>query len=126
VDITQSEILVVVGRGIEEEDNLQIARDLADALGAEIACTRPVVDKGWLPKTYQIGTSGVSVRPKVYLAAGVSGSFQHMGGVKGGPYIIAINEDAAAPIFSVADVGIVGDLFDILPLLEEKIREARG
>ena len=95
-------------------------------MGAEIACTRPVVDKGWLSKNYQIGTSGVSVKPRVYLAIGISGSYQHVGGIKGAPYIAAINKDPAAPIFGVADVGIVGDLFDIIPLLEQKIREVKG
>lgn len=126
VDITQAEILVSVGRGIEEKDDLEMIRSLADALGGEIACTRPIVDKGWLGKTYQVGTSGVTVKPKVYLAIGVSGSFQHMGGIKGGPFIAAVNRDPGAPIFSMADVGVVGDLFDIVPLLEEKIREAKG
>lgn len=126
VDITQADILVSVGRGIEEEDDLDMIRSLAEALGGEIACTRPIVDKGWLAKTYQVGTSGVTVKPRIYLAVGVSGSFQHMGGIKGGPLIAAVNKDPAAPIFRMADVGIVGDLFDIVPVLEEKIREAKG
>jgi electron transfer flavoprotein alpha subunit len=126
VDISQAEVLVAVGRGIDEEEHLGIVRSLADAMGAEIACTRPVVDKGWLSKSYQIGTSGVSVKPKVYVAIGISGSYQHIGGIKGSPYIAAINKDPAAPIFAVADVGIVGDLFDIVPLLEKKIREVKG
>ena len=126
VDITQAEILVCVGRGIEEEDDLDMIRDLADSIGGEIACTRPIVDKGWLGKNYQVGTSGVTVKPKVYIAVGVSGSFQHMGGVKGSPFVAAVNKDPAAPIFSMADVGVVGDLFDFVPLLEEKIREAKG
>jgi electron transfer flavoprotein alpha subunit len=126
VDITQADILVAVGRGIEEEENLEIIDSLAESLGASVACSRPVVDKNWLPKSRQVGTSGLSVKPKMYIAVGISGSFQHMGGVKGGAYIVAINKDPAAPIFSVADVGIVGDLFDIVPLLEEKIDEAKG
>jgi len=126
VDITQAEVLVAVGRGIEEEENLEIIDSLAEALGAEVACSRPVVDKKWLSKSRQVGTSGLSVKPKIYIAIGISGSFQHMGGVKGGPFIAAINKDPAAPIFSVANVGIVGDLFDIVPLLEEKINEAKG
>jgi electron transfer flavoprotein alpha subunit len=125
VDITQADILVAVGRGIEEEENLEIIDSLAESLGASVACSRPVVDKHWLPKSRQVGTSGLSVKPKIYIAVGISGSFQHMGGVKGGAYIVAINKDPAAPIFSVADVGIVGDLFDIVPLLEEKIDEAK-
>jgi electron transfer flavoprotein alpha subunit len=126
VDITQAEVLVAVGRGIEEEENLEIIQSLAEALGAEVACSRPVVDKNWLPKNHQVGTSGITVKPRIYIAAGISGSFQHMGGLKGGAFIAAINKDPAAPIFAVADVGIVGDLFDIVPLLEEKIRELKG
>lgn len=126
VDITQAEVLIAVGRGIDEEENLEIIDSLAETLGASVACSRPVVDKKWLPKSRQVGTSGLTVKPKIYIAIGISGSFQHMGGVKGGAYIAAINKDPAAPIFSVADVGIVGDLFDIVPLLEEKIDEAKG
>jgi electron transfer flavoprotein alpha subunit len=126
VDITQADILVSVGRGIEDEDNIEIVEALADALDGELACTRPVVDKQWLDKSRQVGTSGLTVKPKVYLAVGVSGSFQHLGGVKGGPFMIAINQDPAAPIFAAADVGVVGDLFDLVPLLEEKIRERKG
>lgn len=126
VDISQAEVLVAVGRGIDEEEHLEIIRSLSAAMDAEIACTRPVVDKGWLTKSYQVGTSGVAVKPKVYLAIGISGSYQHTGGIKGTPYIAAINKDPAAPIFGIADVGIVGDLFDIVPLLEMKIREAKG
>ncbi|MBC8329333.1 MAG: electron transfer flavoprotein subunit alpha/FixB family protein [Planctomycetes bacterium] len=86
----------------------------------------PIVDKKWLEKSRQVGTSGQTVKPKVYLTVGVSGSFQHLGGVKGGPFLVAINQDPAAPIFAAADVGIVGDLFDLVPLLEEKIRERKG
>jgi electron transfer flavoprotein alpha subunit len=126
VDISQAELLVAVGRGIEEEENLEMIYSLAEALGAEVACSRPVVDKNWLPKNHQVGTSGVTVKPKIYIAAGISGSFQHMGGLKGGAYVVAINKDPAAPIFGVADVGLVGDLFDIVPLLEEKVRELKG
>lgn len=126
VDITQCETLVAVGRGIEEEDNLEIVEALADALGAELACTRPVVDKNWMEKSRQVGTSGLTVKPKVYIAVGVSGSFQHLGGVKGGPFMVAINQDPAAPIFASADVGLVGDLFELVPLLEEKVRERKG
>ncbi len=119
-------VMLAVGRGIEEEENLEIIQSLAEALGAEVACSRPVVDKNWLPKNHQVGTSGLTVKPRIYIAAGISGSFQHMGGLKGGAFIAAINKDPAAPIFNVADVGIVGDLFDIVPLLEEKIRELKG
>ncbi|MFV1959577.1 MAG: electron transfer flavoprotein subunit alpha/FixB family protein, partial [Planctomycetota bacterium] len=126
VDITQAEILVAVGRGIEDEENLEIVEALAKALGGEVACSRPVVDKGWLPKSRQVGTSGLTVKPRVYVAVGISGSFQHLGGIKGSPYLVAINKDPRAPIFGVADVGIVGDLFDVVPALEEKVREAKG
>ncbi len=126
VDISQADVLVGVGRGIEEEDNLELVQSLAEALGAEVACSRPVVDKGWLPKSRQVGTSGVTVKPRLYVAVGISGSFQHVGGIKGSPFLVAINKDAKAPIFGVADVGIVGDLFDVVPALEEKIREMKG
>lgn len=126
VDITQAAVLVAVGRGIEDEENLEIVQSLAEALGGEVACSRPVVDKGWLPKSRQVGTSGLTVKPKVYLAVGISGSFQHVGGIKGSPFLVAINKDARAPIFGVADVGVVGDLFDVVPALEAKIREAKG
>lgn len=126
VDITQAEKLVGIGRGIEEEENIKIIESLAEALGAEVACSRPVVDKKWLAKSRQVGTSGVTVKPKVYIAVGISGSFQHIGGIKGGPFLVAINKDPRAPIFGVAHVGIVGDLFEVVPLLEEKIREAKG
>ncbi len=126
VDITQAEVLVAVGRGIEEEENMEVVEALAEAMGAELACTRPVVDKQWLDKSRQVGTSGLTVKPRVYLAVGVSGSFQHLGGVKGGPFMVAINQDPAAPIFASADVGVVGDLFDLVPLLDEKISERKG
>jgi len=115
-----------VGRGIEEDENLEIVESLAKALGGEVACSRPVIDKGWLPKSRQIGTSGLTVKPKIYVAVGISGSFQHIGGIKGSPYIVAINKDPRAPIFGVADVGLVGDLFDIVPELEEKVRQAKA
>ena len=126
VDITATEILISVGRGIEDEENLEIAQSLAEAMGGEVCCSRPVVDKGWLPKSRQVGTSGLTVSPKVYIAAGISGSFQHIGGLKGAPYVVAINKDAAAPIFGVADVGIVGDLLEVLPALEEAIEKAKN
>jgi len=123
VDITKSEVLVSCGRGIEDEENLEIAFDLAKAMGADVSCSRPIVDAKWLPKARQVGTSGQTVKPKVYLACGISGSFQHMGGIKGNPFIVAINKNAKAPIFQVADVGIVSDMLDFLPELTEKIEE---
>lgn len=126
IDISMADRLVAVGRGIEDEEGLDMIRSLAEALGAEIACSRPVVDKQWLPKSRQVGTSGKSVRPKIYIAIGISGSFQHMGGIKGDPFLVAINKDPRAPIFDVADVGIVGDLFDVVPALEAKIRTRKA
>ncbi len=123
VDITKEDVLVSIGRGIEDEDNIEIAQGLADAMGAVVSCSRPIVDAKWLEKSRQVGTSGQTVKPKVYMACGISGSFQHMGGIKGNPFIIAINKNAKAPIFQVADVGIVADILEFLPELQEKIEE---
>ncbi|WP_373501683.1 electron transfer flavoprotein subunit alpha/FixB family protein [Desulfococcus sp.] len=125
VDITKSEILVSVGRGIEEQDNLEIVKDLAKAMGADLSCSRPIVDAKWLEKSRQVGTSGQTVSPKVYLACGISGSFQHMGGIKGAPFIIAINKNPKAPIFQVADVGVVANILEFLPELTEAIEGAK-
>jgi len=125
VDITKSEVLVSVGRGIEDEDNLEIVFDLAEAMGADVSCSRPIVDAKWLEKSRQVGTSGQTVKPKVYLACGISGSFQHMGGIKGAPFIIAINKNAKAPIFQVADVGVVADILDFLPELADAISDTK-
>jgi electron transfer flavoprotein alpha subunit len=122
VDITQADILVSVGRGIGDADNLPEAEALAEALGATISCSRPVVDKKWLPKERQVGTSGKTVKPKVYIALGISGAFQHVAGMKNAGTIIAVNKDPKAPIFNVADYGIVEDLFKILPVLTEKLQ----
>jgi electron transfer flavoprotein alpha subunit len=126
VDITQSEILVAVGRGIEDEDNLEIVDELAEAMGGDVACSRPIVDAKWLDKSRQVGTSGLTVKPKVYIALGVSGSFQHVGGVKGNPFMVAVNKNPKAPIFQMADVGVVADILDFVPELTEKIEEAKG
>lgn len=125
VDITKSEILVSVGRGIEDQDNLEIINDLAEAMGGDVSCSRPIVDAKWLEKARQVGTSGQTVKPKVYLALGISGSFQHMGGIKGNPYIVAVNKNAKAPIFQFADVGVVADILEFVPDLAEKISEAK-
>ena len=125
VDITKHAVLVSVGRGIQEKDNLGIAQELADALGAAVSCSRPVVDAKWLEKSRQVGSSGKTVRPKVYLACGISGAFQHLAGIKGNPFIVAINKNPKAPIFHVADVGIVDDILEFLPELTNKVREAR-
>ncbi|BCS98204.1 electron transfer flavoprotein subunit alpha [Desulfoluna limicola] len=122
VDITKADLLVSIGRGIEDEDNIEIAHELAEALGAgaEVSCSRPIVDAKWLEPSRQVGTSGCTVKPKVYLACGISGSFQHMGGIKGG-VVIAINKNENAPIFQVANVGIVADILEFLPELTEAI-----
>jgi electron transfer flavoprotein alpha subunit len=123
VDIAKSEVLVSVGRGIEDEDNMEIAFDLAEAMGADVSCSRPIVDAKWLEKPRQVGSSGQTVKPKVYMACGISGSFQHIAGIKGNPFIIAINKNPKAPIFQVADIGIEADILDFLPELTEKIKE---
>ena len=123
VDITRHAVLVSIGRGIQEKDNVGIAQELADALGAALSCSRPVVDAKWLEKSRQVGSSGKTVKPKVYLACGISGAFQHLAGIKGNPFIIAINKNPKAPIFQVADVGIVDDILEFLPELTTKVRE---
>jgi electron transfer flavoprotein alpha subunit len=125
VDITKEDILVSVGRGIEDQDNIEIAEELAEAMGAVVSCSRPIVDAKWLEKARQVGTSGQTVKPKVYLALGISGSFQHLGGLKGKPFIVAVNKNPKAPIFQMADVGIVEDLLDFVPVLTEKIQEGK-
>jgi electron transfer flavoprotein alpha subunit len=126
VDITKEPVLVSVGRGIQEKDNLPIAEELAEALGAAVSCSRPVVDAKWLPKSRQVGSSGQTVKPKIYLACGISGSFQHLAGLKGSPFIVAVNKNPKASIFQVADVGIVADMLEFLPELTNKVREAKG
>ena len=123
VDITKHALLVSIGRGIQEQDNVAIAEDLAQALGAAVSCSRPVVDAKWLEKSRQVGSSGKTVKPKVYMALGISGSFQHLAGLKGNPFIIAVNKNAKAPIFQVADIGIVDDILEFIPALTEKARE---
>ena len=125
VDITKHSVLVSVGRGIQEKDNLGLAQELADALGAAVSCSRPVVDAKWLEKSRQVGTSGKTVKPKVYLACGISGAFQHLAGIKGNPFLVAINKNPRAPIFQVADVGVVDDLLEFLPEFTNKVREMR-
>lgn len=126
VDITKHAVLVSVGRGIQEKENIAIAQELADALGAAVSCSRPVVDAKWLEKPRQVGSSGKTVKPKVYLACGISGAFQHLAGLKGNPFIVAINKNPKAPIFRVANVGIVDDILEFLPELTNKVREMRG
>ena len=125
VDITQAELLVSVGRGIGEEENISLIKELAEALGGVVSCSRPIVDKNWLPKYLQVGTSGKSVTPKVYIAVGISGAFQHLAGISGAGTVIAINKDPKAPIFRTADYGIVDDLFKIVPALKDKVVEIK-
>jgi electron transfer flavoprotein alpha subunit len=125
VDLGSAQMIVAVGRGIKEADNLSLVQDLAASLGAEIAASRPICDNGWLPIERQIGSSGQTVAPKLYLAVGISGAIQHLVGMKGAQCIVAINKDAEAPIFEVADYGIVGDLFEVVPALTEALKAAR-
>jgi electron transfer flavoprotein alpha subunit len=126
VDLTGAAIIVSVGRGIKEAENISIVQKLADVLGAELAASRPICDSGWLPMERQVGSSGQTVSPKLYLAVGISGAIQHLVGMKGSKTIVAINKDPEAPIFEVADYGIVGDLFQVVPALVEEIQKAKG
>jgi len=126
VDITAADVLVGVGRGIKDESSLPMVDELAKALGGVLACSRPIVDKGWLPSDRQVGTSGKTVKPKLYIAVGISGAFQHVLGMKNSDLIIAINKDPKAPIFNFADYGIVDDLFKIMPSLKSKVYELKG
>lgn len=122
VDIAAADILVSVGRGIGDQENVALAQELADAMGATLSCSRPVADAGWLPKSRQVGTSGKTVRPKLYIALGISGAFQHQAGMKGSETILAVNKDPKAPIFQVANYGIVDDLFKVVPVLTERLK----
>lgn len=124
VDITQAEIIVAVGRGVKEQKDMELVEDFASAIGGVLACSRPIVDKKWLAKDRQVGSSGKTVSPKLYIALGISGSFQHLAGIKGGT-IVAVNKDPNAPFFTVADYGIVADLFKVLPVLKDKILEIK-
>jgi electron transfer flavoprotein alpha subunit len=126
VDLSAAPLIVSVGRGIKEEENIAIVQELADALGAELAASRPICDNGWLPMERQVGSSGQTVAPKLYLAVGISGAIQHLVGMKGAKTIIAINKDENAPIFEIADYGVVGDLFEIVPALTNAIVTAKG
>jgi electron transfer flavoprotein alpha subunit len=126
VDLSAAPVIVSVGRGIGEEANIAMVQELASALGAELAASRPICDNGWLPMERQVGSSGQTVAPKLYLAVGISGAIQHLVGMKGSKAVIAINKDENAPIFEVADFGVVGDLFEIVPALTKAVVEAKG
>jgi len=126
VDITAADIIVAVGRGIKESDNMPMIEKLAKTLGGVLACSRPVVDKGWLPSDRQVGTSGKTVKPKLYVAVGISGAFQHVSGMKNSDLVIAINKDAKAPIFRVADYGVVEDLFKVVPTLTDRLSKEKS
>jgi electron transfer flavoprotein alpha subunit len=126
VDLSQAEVIVAVGRGIKEQKNLALAEDLAKVLGGEVAASRPICDNGWLPLERQIGSSGQTVAPKLYFALGISGAIQHIVGMKGSRTIVAINKDSEAPIFEIADVGVVGNLFDVVPAVTDEIKKAKA
>ncbi|MBI3951277.1 MAG: electron transfer flavoprotein subunit alpha/FixB family protein [Acidobacteria bacterium] len=125
VDLSQADVIVAIGRGIKSADNLPLAQALAEVLGAEIGASRPICDNEWLPMDRQIGSSGQTVSPKLYIALGISGAIQHIVGMKGSKTIVAINKDPDAPIFDIADYGIVGDLFEIVPALTGNLREVK-
>ena len=126
VDLTQAEIIVSIGRGIKEQKNIALAKQLAEAIGGELAASRPICDSGWLPMDRQIGSSGQTVAPKLYLALGISGAIQHIVGMKGSRTIVAVNKDSEAPIFEIADYAVVGNLFDIVPPLIEEVKKAKA
>ncbi len=126
VDLSAADIIVSVGRGIKEKENLGIVEELAAVLGAELAASRPICDNGWLPMERQVGSSGQTVAPKMYLAVGISGAIQHLVGMKGAKTIVAINSDENAPIFEIADYGVVGDLFQVVPALVEQIKKVKA
>jgi electron transfer flavoprotein alpha subunit len=126
VDITQADTIVAIGRGIKEEKNISLINEFAKTVAGVVAGSRPVIDSGWLPKERQVGQSGKTVKPKLYFAVGISGSFQHVSGMRGAGLVVAINKDAGAPIFSVANYGIVGDLFKVIPALNNKVKETKS
>jgi electron transfer flavoprotein alpha subunit len=126
VDLSKADIIVAIGRGIKSKENIALAEKLADALGGDIAASRPICDAEWLPIDRQIGSSGQTVSPKLYIALGISGAIQHLVGMKNSGIIVAINKDPEAPIFDIADYGIVGDLFEAVPVLTEEIKKLKA
>ena len=126
VDLTEASVIVAIGRGIKERENIAQAEALAQAIGGEIAATRPICDEGWLPMERQVGSSGQTVAPKLYLALGISGAIQHVVGMKGSRTIVAVNKDRHAPIFEIADYGIVADIFEVMPALTAELQKAKG
>ncbi|MBC7930432.1 MAG: electron transfer flavoprotein subunit alpha/FixB family protein [Rubrivivax sp.] len=126
VDLTKTDVIIAIGRGIKSQENIALAQKLADALGGDIAASRPICDAGWLPIDRQIGSSGQTVAPKLYIALGISGAIQHLVGMKNAGTIVAVNKDPEAPIFDIADFGIVGDLFEVIPVLTEEILKLKG
>ncbi len=126
VDLTKADIIVAVGRGIKGQENLQLVEQLAQVLGGEVAASRPICDAGWLPIDRQIGSSGQTVAPKLYIALGISGAIQHLVGMKNASIIVAVNKDPEAPIFDIADYGIVGDIFEVIPALTEEVKKLKG
>jgi electron transfer flavoprotein alpha subunit len=126
VDLSKAEVIVAIGRGIKGQEHIALAQQLADALGADLAASRPICDAGWLPIDRQIGSSGQTVAPKLYIALGISGAIQHLVGMKNAGTIVAVNKDPEAPIFDIADYGIVGDLFEVVPVLTEEIKKLKG
>jgi electron transfer flavoprotein alpha subunit len=125
VDLSSAQLIVSVGRGIKDAANMPVAQQLAEALGAELAASRPICDAGWLPMERQVGSSGQTVAPKLYVAIGISGAIQHLVGIKGSQCIVAINKDPNAPIFEIADYAIVGDLFEVVPALTAAVKSAK-
>jgi electron transfer flavoprotein alpha subunit len=125
VDLTKADVIVAIGRGIKSQENIAQAQKLADALGGDIAASRPICDAGWLPIDRQIGSSGQTVAPKLYVALGISGAIQHLVGMKNAGTIVAVNKDPEAPIFDIADYGIVGDIFEVMPVLTEEIQKLK-
>ena len=126
VDLSKADVIIAIGRGIKSQENLALAERLAEALGGEIAASRPICDAGWLPIDRQIGSSGQTVAPKLYVALGISGAIQHLVGMKNASTIVAVNKDPEAPIFDIADYGIVGDLFEVVPVLTEEVKKLKG